>query len=254
MNDFERLMHDVLQKKMEDGSFDAIVDKYVSDAIEKSLSRLFSKPYNGEPGEGYVYIEKAINPLVMHALEQSRFNETAEKTKLAINNLVEQCVIAQTGKALNASLGIFNKNEKINFRQEYSLKKIFDKYKEYVKSNIDKDFCDDHDIYIEEGTAYISVCCSVEDVETERYSYDDRKSVTFYIENVEEDDLKVSFFLKKDYKGRWLVDEGHGPLGLDALCRLSDMQMFLYALANEWAAITDINEYDDEVCVDNLYE
>lgn len=257
MEELEKLLHCKLEEKMSDGSFEKILDEYIDKSIRYTLEDLFKHDRWDEEknGEGYKYIDKTISPLVMKVLDESDLEKVAENTKVAINELVNQCSVAQTGEAIGRFLGLFDENEgrRIEIMSDYSLKDIFEKYKDFVQSIIDKEWLEENDIEFEldEGEACVGVSCSVEDVQTEGSwsTIKDLKLVKFMVNESEDNDFFEQMFLRKDYKGRWCISLTKNQFGLDDIKSLTKFNMFMYYLNSRYVYIADIHDIDEDIYV-----
>lgn len=260
--ELEKLLHEALQRKMEDGSIETILGKYIDDAVKNALNDLFNHN-NWRPednGEGYNYVKKTISPLIMKALETSNLDFVAKKTKLAIDQLIAQSSIAQTGKALNGALGLFNDEIVITYGQKFDFKLIFDAYKRYLANDLDKNWCEDNNVDIDtddgDATAYITACCEVEDIETNRYAYKS-KSVTLYVQEEEDEgheEHKIAFIIEQDYANRWIVKTHSSMLGLSDLKYMNEVELLLYSLATHWADLENVKDIEENLQIDHLEE
>lgn len=263
MKEINELLHKALEKKLEDGSFDEIISKYLNQSIENILSVMFRKSWNPKTdphGEAYAYLETIIQPLVMKSLESCNLEAIAEKTKVAINALIENCSIAQLGNTLTKATGLFNGNPEIEWKKPYSMKKILAAYIEMIEKDtyhFDKDWFLDRDKDISEGVGYVECSMVIEEIEV-RYgrTIDDKKIVTLSIDNEdEEEDKSIEFTIYKDYSGNWAVDYMQfKAFGFDELKKMNSVELLLRELSSKRAVLTDIS--DDSNCAEfrDLYE
>lgn len=256
MEGLEKLLHSRLEEKMSDGSFKKILDEYIDSSVRSTLEDLFKHDRwdKEKNGEGYKYIDKTISPLVMRALEESDLEKVAENTKVAMNELINQCSVAQTGKAIGRFLGLFDENEgrQIKIMSDYSLENIFEKYKDFVQSMIDREWLEENNVELDEdGRAWVGVTCKIEDLQTKTswMSVDDLKLVKFMVNDTEENDFFEQMFLAKDYKGRWCISLTKNQFGLDDIKNLTKFNMLIYYLNSRCVYITDLSCIDEDIYV-----
>ena len=255
---FQQKVHEIVQKKLDDGSIEKIVSDQIEKAVKEATEQLFNHGWsNREDGEGYKYVKAQIDKLLMDALRASSYENVTNTTRLAIDNLIAQSSIMQTGEALKNYVGLFDQGNDIKFKEEVSLKDIFKQYCEWLSNTLSKYDLENYDIEIvdEEGReeASFDVSCSVEYFETERWTNDKKQLVTLTATNIDDFKETRQFILSKSYDGKWQIM--HEPiLGLDNLRRMSSFDLFLYRLSSQWASVTDIKAYDDEVTCENLQD
>ena len=265
MKELNELIHKALETKLEDGSFDKILSDYIDKALRNLLDKMFDRSWNtanNPHGEAYAYIEEIVQPLVMKSLEECDLRGVAEKTKLSINSIIEECSIAQIGKHINNALSIFGNREELKYGQTYSMKNILEAYvkmiefKEYI---YDKDWFEDHDCDIDDGTACIECRMDVEDIESSSGRViDSKKLVTLHIETLDDEDsdnVFVQFTVFKDYTGQWKVDyKALEPLGFAEIEHMNSVELLLRQLSSNRCVLTDVDDASESAEFNNLYE
>lgn len=264
MKELNELIHKALETKLEDGSFDKILSDYIDKAIKGTLEAMFKKSWhpNEEPhGEAYAFIERTVSPLVMKSLEDCDLQRIAEKTKLAMNAIIEQCSIAQFGNTLTKATGLFGDSEKIEWKQRYSMTKILSAYVKMIEQDytFDKDWFLEHNFDLDEGCAYLECSMAIEEIEADSWSrLRGKKRVTLRIESLDEDDRDqkfIEFIIYEDYEGEWRIDYMQfKAFGLDELEHMNSVEMLLRKLSSSAAIMTDIADDSESAEFNNLYE
>lgn len=261
MTEIEKIVHDALQKKMSDGSFEKILDEYVTKAINNLLMDMFdhSTWREDKDGEAYKFVKATLSPFTMQALADCNLTECAKKTKIALDEIIRTSVAATTTQALTTAVTMFDSQSKIDYLSEYKLTDIFKAYCNMVKDVVDKDWLDEHNVDMSDGCAELSASCCIDPIESKCY---DRMSkailVTFRIgEEDDKDDnstFTTQFILRQDYKQRWVVDVGNARLGFDELANMDSLNLLLRTLDRQSAIITDMNECDQTITIEGIEE
>lgn len=236
---FEQKLADTVNEKLNDGTVEKLVDKYIEKGVSDALQGLFS--YSGE---GRDLIEKKLKEIIVPAIERHDFNKYLIKLDAVLAEIVNRTSIEDNKKILENFKGLMKEPE----AKEINLSEIFKMYCEHVAANVNpsglKACCDDGEPYYEHVTASMDV--EHEDKGWFKSSFDDC-TVMFTCKEDEYLNFQIRLYkLKTDKK--WTIRDGNGSIDINALWKMSRLEVFLSVLERGFVKIildAEYGFYDD---------
>jgi hypothetical protein len=229
----ENSIAEMLQKKLSDGSIEAIIEEKLTKCIGECMENMFR--WNGPAKE---LIENKLKETMVPAIEKHNFSEYTLKLDAVLTEIVNNTSLQDNKKVLDNF-----KELMVEGTKEINLSDIFDKWCEYVASNVETSGLD---VEYDDGVSYecVSVEMNVEDVENcSRYG-PDKKIVRFTCEHDENMNLQFEIY-KYDFMKGYEVS-GYGSFNINGLKSLDDMQIFLTRLGRDGTKIAFDIDYASE--------
>ncbi|MDU6263763.1 MAG: hypothetical protein E6600_04605 [Anaerocolumna aminovalerica] len=231
----ENSIAEMLQKKLTDGSIEAIIEEKLTKCIGECMENMFR--WSGPAKE---LIEEKLKATMIPAIEKHDFSEYTLKLDAVLTEIVNSTSLQDNKKILDNFKSLMIEGDK-----ELNLSDIFEKWCDYVAENVETSGLD---INYDDGVSYedVHVEMSVEKVKNcSRYS-PDKKIVRFTCEHDEDMNLQFEIY-KYDFMKGYEIS-GHGIVNINNLSRMDDMQIFLVKLSRNSTKINIDDEYlEDDV-------
>lgn len=237
---FEQRIQNAVTEKLNDGTFERLLEQKLEEAIKKSLDDTL-----GYFGDSKKLIDRKLNEVMVPVIENHDFNKYLIKLDEALTSIINQTSLEDNKKILENFKELMREPE----IKEIKLSEIFKRYCEHVSKNVDTDnlkaCCEDGEPYYEHVTANMDV----EHVDKSWFnsSFDDCY-VKFTCD--EDEDLNCQIKL---YKGtsedKWKILSGIDSIEINSLRNLSDFEVFLSVLQRGYVEIIldTESEVDDDI-------
>lgn len=240
MNTFEQKIAETVNKKLNDGTVEKLVEQYIEKGVSEALKEVFSWS-----GEGKKLIEKKLNETIVPVIERHDFNQYLTKLDTALTEIVNATVLADNKKILENFKELMKEPE----TKEIKMSDIFKRYCQHVAENVSTDdlesCCEDGEPYYEHVTASMEV--EREDKGWFKSSFDDC-IVKFTCEEDEQLNCQIKLYKGTDEKN-WNF-RGYGDsIDINSLRNLSGFEVFLMTLKRGFVDIIMDNESD---CDDDI--
>ena len=240
MNTFEQKIAETVNKKLNDGTVEKLVEQYIEKGISEALPEVFSWS-----GEGKKLSEKKLNETIVPVIDRHDFNQYLTKLDTTLTKIVNETVLADNKKILENFKELMKEPE----TKEIKLSDIFKRYCQHVAENVSTDdleaCCEDGESYYEHVTASMEV--EHEDKGWFKSSFDD---CTVKFTCVEDEDLNCQVKLYKGTGEKNWRFRGYGDsIDINSLRNLSNFEVFLMTLKRGFADIIMDGEsdYDDDI-------
>lgn len=237
----ENLIKEVFEKKMQDGSIEAIISKKIEELVSSSCDSLFR-------WDGLIkkQMEEKIKEMMSDVLESSDFSKYTIKLTTLINSVLPDTAL-ESYKNIGENIKSVCGTKLPTYKEKVKLSEIFENYTKFIEDEtfVRSDFEDTSDI--EEGVGNIE--CNME--------YDHYKGeVTFKIEGVENaDDYKKVVKLNR-YDGKHYISRGNfESMELSSLRHADKFELYLMVLSNSYAKLDiDTEEAEETAEVEVEYD
>ncbi len=240
MNTFEQKIAETVNKKLNDGTVEKLVEQCIEKGISEALKEVFSWS-----GEGKKLIEEKLNETIVPVIERHDFNQYLIKLDSVLTEIINNTILADNKKMLEN----FKKLMKEPEAKEVKLSDIFKRYCEHVAANVDtgelEACCDDGEPYYEHVTASMEV--EHEDKGWFKSSFDDC-IVKFTCEEDEELNCQIKLYKSTDEKN-WNFRGCGDSIDINSLRNLSNFEVFLMTLKRGFVDIIMDKESD---CDDDI--
>lgn len=240
MEAFEQRIADAVNKKLNDGTVEKLVEQYIERGVSDALKEVFS--WNGE---GKKLIEKRLNETIVPVIERHDFNQYLVKLDSVLTEIVNNTILADNKKIL----GNFKELMKEPESREVKLSDIFKRYCEHVAANVDTDkleaCCEDGEPYYQHVAASMEVEHEDKEWFSSRY---DNCVVMFTCEEDEKLNCQIKLY-KNTNKEKWHFDGYGDSIDINSLRDLSDFEVFLMTLKRGFIDIIMDEESD---CDDDI--
>lgn len=240
MGTFEQRVADVVNEKLNDGTVEKMVEKYIEKGVSDALGSIFS--YGGE---GKKLIEKKLNDVMIPAIERHDFNQYLTKLDSVLTETINMTNLFDNKKILENFKGLMREPE----TKEIRLSEIFKQYCKHVAANVDTDnldaCCEDGEPYYEHVTAQMEV--EHEDKRWCKSDYDDCV-VRFICDEDEALNCQIKIYKRTD-SDKWKILYYDNSIDINSLRDLSNFEVFLMALKRAFVSIV-IDEESD--CDDDI--
>lgn len=231
----ENSIAEMLQKKLTDGSIEAIIEEKLTKCIGECMENMFR--WSGPAKE---LIEEKLKATMVPAIEKHDFSEYTLKLDSVLTEIVNSTTLQDNKKILDNFKELMIEDEK-----EIKLSTIFAKWCDYVAKNIETSGLE---VEYDDGVSYedVHVEMSVEEVENcSRYG-PDKKIVRFTCEHDEDMNLQFEIYKYDFMKGYEIT--GHGIVNINNLLRMNNMQILLAKLGRNSTKINIDDEYlEDDI-------
>lgn len=218
---------DAVKGKLNDGTVEKLVSRYVEKGIDEALSSLFS--YGGE---GKRLIEKKLGEVLVPAIEAYDFSQYLIKLDSVLTELVNSAGPAGNRKILENFRGLMEETG----MEEIRMSEIFGQYRLHVAGNVStcglKACHDGGEPYYEHVTALM------EEESRDRgwYARDNRRAFKFTCEEDEGLDCRIELY-RHNGEGFWRFRAGDGSMDINSLRWVNDFEVFLFKLKREHVKI-----------------
>jgi len=238
--DFEQKIANAVNKKLNDGTIEKLVEQYIEKGVSDALDSVFS--YGGE---GKELIKKKISETMVPAIERHDFNQYLTKLDSVLTEIVNSTNIAENKRILDNFRELMKEPE----MKEIKLSEIFNKYCIHVSENVDtgdlKACCEDGEPYYEHVSAGMEV--EHEDKGWFRSSFDDC-IVKFTCKEDEKLNCRIKLYKGTD-EDKWRFTGYGDSIDINFLRGLSGFEVFLMALKRGFVKIIMDEEsgWDDDI-------
>lgn len=241
MKELVNLIEKSINKQLEDGTIQKIIDSAVSEVIRSAARDALS--YNSPAKQ---YLDEQLKSIMLDMFKETDFTDYVNKIKYTINKALPETALPEYKEfveGLQKRLG-----QKRESFKNISVTEMFTEYCNYIKDRSFSydDFEDSSDI--EDRSAYVN--CEVElKTEDGKYSWDEKEYLEF------SNDVDTSYNCRV-YIKRW--NDGDITLNneydFSDIRTLNSFQTYLLYLQNNWSKIVLDKEYEeDSVLVDVEY-
>lgn len=241
MDSFEQKIIDCVNKKLNDGTVEKLIEEKLEKGISDAISEVFS--YGGKAKKVFVgKIEETMIPVI----EKHDFNKYLVKLDSVLAELVNNTSLVENKVILDNFKQVM-KNPVDDF-SIVPISRIFEEYQKYVSENIDTD---NLEIDYDDEPSYCDATTNMEVKKCERRWFSsgrDEYIIKFTCD--EDDDMNCEFKLSSGYSDKKLrIDATTIPLDIHSLSTLSSFEIFIQQLMRAWSEIDlDIMEsYQDGV-------
>ena len=240
MKTFEQKIAETVNEKLNDGTVEKLVERYIEKGVSDALIEVFS--WNGE---GTKLIEKKLNETIVPVIEQHDFNQYLTKLDVVLTEIVNNTILADNKKILENFKELMKEPE----TKEVKLSDIFKRYCEHVAANVDTDeleaCCDDGEPYYEHVTASMEV--EHEDKGWFKSSFDNCIA-KFTCEEDKQLNCQIKLYKGTDEE-KWSF-KGYGDsIDINSLRSISDFEVFLMILKR---GFVDIIMDQESACKDDI--
>lgn len=236
----ENLIKEVFEKKMADGSIEAIINKKIEELVSSSCDSLFR-------WDGLIkkQMEAKLKEIMGNVLEYSDFSNYTIKLTTLINSILPETALEDyknIGESIKAVCG----TKVPEYKEKVKLTEIFENYVKYIEDETFSrdDFEDTSDI--DEGSGHIN--CYME--------YDNYEGkVTFKIEGVENADEYEKVIKIDRISGDYHISRRNfKSMELNDLRHADKFELYLMVLSNCYAKLDiDKEETEDTASVEVDY-
>ena len=237
--------NDILTQAMNDIDFDKILTEKLkeeaTEAIAKSVHDSFAW------GELRKTIDSKIQETLVPYIESVDFSQYVTKLDSVLTEIVNNTVINDNNKILEHFKTIMS----TDIPAEVTASELFEKYIHYVESDIDPS---GRDVEFDSGEPEyepFTVCMDVTDIEKPSWSSYEKKTMAFYVEDEENQDLNIEFELWKwrDSDKNWTIHIDR-TANLSSLKFISNFELYLMALSQNGTRIILDSEQEEN---DSVY-
>lgn len=225
--DFEQTLLSIIQKKLNDGTVEKIIEEKLEKGISEAISGVFG--YNGEAKKA---IENKIREVIVPVIERHDFNQYMLKLDSCLTEIVNSTNLVDNKKILENFQFLLKEPE----FKEIELSRIFEQYCDYVSKNVDTSGLEagseDGEPYYECVTA--SMVVEHEDKGWFRSSFDNCV-VKFMCEDDEELNCQIKLYKESD-EDRWRII-CENSIDINSLRRISNFEIFLSTLKRGFVKI-----------------
>ena len=237
---FEQRIQNAVMDKLNDGTFEKLIEQKLEEAIKKSLDDAL-----GYFGDSKKLIDQKLNEVMVPVIERHDFNKYLVKLDEVLTSIINQTNLEDNKKILENFKELMREPE----IKEIKISEIFERYCEHVAKNIDtgelEACCDDGEPYYEHVTANMEV----EHVDKHWFNsgYED-----CYVKLTcdEDEDLNCQIKLYREVgKDKWSILNGADSIEINSLRNLSDFEVFLSVLQRSFVKIVldTESETDDDI-------
>ena len=233
----EQNIVDIMQKKLEDGTIEKIVEEKLTKAIDDAVSDLFK--WNGD---GKKSLDEKIKSVMVPVIEKHDFSEYITKLDCILSEIINKTNLADNTTILeNFKNLMIEPTEKV-----IDVTKIFEKYKKYVLNNVDKsdlEYCD--------GYSYVEVKMSFDEIDDNRYFKNlfTNAKIVFECkvndEEVENLEYTVMLYKYKNKDNDWSI-KLYNDIDINSLRYLSEFEVFMMQLNRSFVKVKIDDEYKTE--------
>lgn len=241
METFEQRIADTVNKKMNDGTIEKLVEQYIEKGVSEALKNIFSYC-----GSGRELLESKLNEIMIPVIERHDFNQYLTKLDTVLTEIVNMTNLADNKTILENFKELMKEPE----IKEIKLSEIFQKYCEYVAENVSTDdleaCCEDGEPYYEHVTANVEV--EHEDKSWLTSSRFDDCKLIFTCE--QDEDLNCQIKLYKDKcEDTWKILLNTDSIDINSLENLSSFEILINNLKRAFVKIElDIeSDCDDDI-------
>ena len=237
---FEQRIQNAVMDKLNDGTFEKLIEQKLEEAIKKSLDDAL-----GYFGDSKKLIDQKLNEVMVPVIERHDFNKYLVKLDEVLTSIINQTSLEDNKKILENFKELMREPE----IKEIKLSEIFERYCEHVAKNVDTDeleaCCEDGEPYYEHVTANMEV----EHVDkTWLNSRFDDCYVKFTCDEDEELNCQIKLY-KGTSEDKWVILRGIDSIEINSLRDLSDFEVFLSVLQRGYVKIIldTESESDDDI-------
>lgn len=221
MQTLEQKITETVNKKLNDGTVEKLVEQYIEKGVSDALKEVFSWG-----GEGERLIKEKLSETIVPAIERRDFNRYLTKLDSVLTEIVNNTSLADNKKILENFKGLMKEPES----KEVKLSDIFEQYCRYVAANVDtgelEACCDDTEPYYEPVAASMEV--EHEDKGWFQSSFDNCV-VKFTCEEDKDLNCQIRLYKKIDDK-KWNFRGYLDSVDINSLRDLSNFKVYLMTL------------------------
>lgn len=234
----EQNIAEMLQKKLEDGTIEKIVEEKLTKAIDEAVGDIFRW------GDGGKAIKEKLKEVMIPVIERHNFNDYTIKLDSVLTSIINKTSLVDNKHILESFKELMIEPEK----KVVKLSTIFEEYQKYVALNVDTDGleanCEDGEPYYD----HVDVSVDVEK-EEDRYFFSsfDYAKIVFKCEHDEKRELEYTLRVYKDIdRNEWSImsagiDEA---VDINSLRNLTDFEILILRLRRSFIKIEMDIEYE----------
>lgn len=237
---FEQKIADVVNTKLNDGTMEKVVEKYIEKGVNDALADLFG--YNGA---GRKIIGERLKDVIVPVIESHDFNKYLAKLDEVLTEIVNKTSLEDNKKILEN----FSKLMKEPENGKIKVSEIFGEYCKHVAKNIDTSeleaICEDEYPHYEFVSAQMEI--EHEDKGYFKSDYDDGCIMLTCSED-ESLNCKIKIF-KRTNEDEWRILRDEKTVDINSLRHTSDFEIFLSVLNRSFTEIIldEEDDYNDEI-------
>lgn len=228
----ENSIAEMLQKKLSDGSVEAIIEEKLTKCVGECMENMFR--WSGPAKE---LIEEKLKATMVPAIEKHDFSNYTLKLDAVLTEIINTTSLQDNKTILENFKELMIEEEK-----EIKLSDIFNKWCDYVEKNVETSGLD---VEYDDGVSYecVSVQMEIEEVENCSKYGPDKKTVRFTCEHDENMNLQFEIY-KYDFMKFYEVS-GCGMANINGLKNLNGMQIMLMKLGRSATKITIDKDFEE---------
>lgn len=237
---FEQKIADVVNAKLNDGTMEKVVEKYIEKGVNDALADLFG--YNGV---GKKIINEKLKDVIVPVIESHDFNKYIVKLDAVLTEIANETSIVDNKKILEN----FSKLIKEPENGKIKVSEIFEEYCKHVAKNIDTSnleaTCEGEDPHYEFVSAQMEI--EHEDKGYFKSDYDDC-CIMFTCSEDESLNCQIKIF-KRTNEDEWRILRSEKTVDINSLRHTNDFEIFLSVLNRSFTKIVldEENDYNDEI-------
>ncbi len=231
----ESSIAEMLQKKLSDGSIEAIIEEKLTKCIGECMENMFR--WNGTAKE---LIEEKLKAVMVPTIESHDFSNYTLKLDAVLTEIINTTSLQDNKQILNNFKDLMTEEEK-----EIKISSIFEKWCDYVAEKVETSGLEiEHDDDVSYECVHVEM--ETEDIESRSSYAPDKKIVRFTCEHDENMNLQFEIY-KYDFMKGYEIS-GYGDAGIKGLKHLDDMQILLMRLGRSGTKIIlDGEFFEDDV-------
>lgn len=231
----EQNIAEMMQKKLEDGSIEKIIEEKLTKCIGECMNDLFTWA-----GDAKKLINEKLKKVMIPAIENHNFSDYTLKLDAVLTEIVNSTSLQDNKKILDNF-----KELMIEDKKEINLSEIFNVWGKFVAKNVDTGGLEveyDDDVSYES----VSIESEIEDIKSVSKNSPERKTVIFSCGHDEDMNFQFDIYKYDFMKGYEIAN--FGGINITQLAVLDEMQVFLLKLNRCSCKITIDKEYmSDEI-------
>ena len=234
----EKLIKEVFEKKLSDGT----IEKIVSEKIEEMVSKIIEEQM-GWRGEVRELLTEKLKPVMLQAVKNCDLSKTAIVVTEFLNNSFNKTPVHLMKDTFEGLQSLFSTNEliaSVKFGDKIKLSEVFKNYVKYVKMQAPTSMSELKDLgfYIDYGDQYVEIPCSMEIELDEDPAYRNQgTNYTVELQSALDEEKTIKFRLVRNYKDELTIRmDGRFP-ELAEFAYMDAFIMYLFTLQNYWVSI-----------------
>lgn len=229
MDSFEQKIVNCVNKKLNDGTVERLIEEKLEKGISDAISELFS--YGGSAKKALV---SKVEEVMIPVIEKHDFNQYLVKLDSVLTELVNNTSLVDN-KVILENFKQLMKNPVDDF-SIVPISRIYDEYQNYVSENIDTSKLE---INYDDEPSYCDATTNME-IERCKRSWFNRDIEEYIVKFTcdEDADMNCEFKLESGYSDKRLsINATTIPIDIQSLRTLSRFEIFIQQLMRAWSKI-----------------